>query len=175
MVVPFPLFTYSCQIQSTKSWAITTTSNLISPSKQILVNLQFYLSIELYSPFYMHFKVSTIIPFFLEQVLTDSTSLTHVVEVDFQIIITLTDHDKTIVKLFLSHQLILVSFLTSNNLLNRKVVRNYILTVLNQAHHHGFLLLVLFFFIFIFFSREEQGAIMKSRGINNSMIINLII
>ena len=49
MVMPFPLFMYSCQIQSTKSWVNIITNNAIYPLKQTFVNLWFCLSIELCS------------------------------------------------------------------------------------------------------------------------------
>ena len=51
MVVPFLPFMYSCQIQPMESWVNITTSNIMNPSEQTFVNLQFYLNIELYSQF----------------------------------------------------------------------------------------------------------------------------
>ena len=61
----------------------------MNPSKQIFVNLQSYLNIELYSQFWIHFKASIIT--LLECILT---SLNDVVEIILWIIIKLTDHDK---------------------------------------------------------------------------------
>ena len=74
----------------------------------------------------------------------------------------LTDHNKTIVMLVLFHQLISVSFLTSNKLLNCKVVRNYILTVSNKGHCHGVSLLVPYNFFHLL--RGDQGTIIESEG-----------
>ena len=63
------------------------------------------------------------------------TSSNHVEEIIFQIIIILTDHDKTITTLLLFHQLISVSFLTSNRLLNCKIVRKLYICLHFQVRH----------------------------------------
>ena len=162
-------------IQSTRSWVNITTSNIINPLKQIFVNLQSYLSIELYSQFRMHFKASTIIQlslfFFRMDLQHILTSPNHVVEVIFQIMIILTDHDKTITTLFLFYQLISVTFLTSNKLLNCKIARKpytYIFKIRHVATE-------LFCFTFVFFSWGENRVPLYSNwGTTNFIFIEII-
>ena len=82
MVVPFLLFMYSCQIQPMESWVNIITNNIMNPSKQVFVNLQFYLHIELYSQFWIHTKACTINQLFLPFWECTTSTFQHFMEID---------------------------------------------------------------------------------------------
>ena len=104
------------------------------------MNLQSYLDIELYSQFWIHFKASTIT--LLECILT---SLNDVVEIILQIIIIMI---KTITTLFLFYQLILVTFLRSNKLLNHNIANRVIYSHFETKHVATEIFLILYRCIF---------------------------